>query len=117
VDKAQELKEQLQQKIVDIITSKLASGEMNQDRAKEIAKHVLDVLPEEVSYQKLMEIIPTLDDHFFELSEAVIPIMVEYEKKVKAIINEKIAALLKMNKFDEALDYTKKAILFEKSLN
>ena len=116
VDKAEEVKEQLQAKIVEIITSKLESGEMTEDRAKQIAKHVLDQLPEGISYQQLMEKIPRLDDHFHEIGSAVIPIMVEYEKKMKAIIEERISALLKANKLDEALDFTKKAINFEKSL-
>ena len=116
VDKAIETREQLQAKIVEIITSKLENGEMTEARAKEIAKHVLDQLPEGISYQNLMEAIPKLDDHFYELGEAVIPIMVEYEKKMKAIIEERIKALIKANKLDEALDFTKKAINFEKSL-
>ena len=116
MDKAEEIKEQLQSKIVEIITSKLESGEITQDRAKEIAKFVLDQLPDGVSYQKLMEIVPKLDDHFHELSEAVVPIMVDYEKKMKAIIEDRISTLLKANKLDEALDITQKAINFEKSL-
>lgn len=116
MDKAEEVKEQLQAKIVEIITSKLESGEMTQDRAKEIAKYVLDQLPEGVSYQKMMEIVPKLDDHFHELSAAVVPVMVEYEKKMKTMIEERILALLKANKLDEALDITQKAINFEKSL-
>lgn len=116
MDKAQEVKEQLQAKIVDIITSKLETGELTQERAKEIAKFVLGQLPENISYAKMMEIIPRLDDHFFELSDAVIPIMLEYEKKMKMIINERIAQLIKSNKLDEALDFTKKALEFEKTL-
>ena len=116
VDKVETVKEELQAKIVEIITSKLESGEMTEDRAKQIAKHVLDQLPEGITYQQLMERIPRLDDHFHELSLAVIPIMIEYEKKMKAIIEERITALLRANKLDEALDFTKKAINFEKSL-
>jgi len=116
VDKAEELKEQLQAKIVEIITSKLEAGEITQDRAKDIAKYVLEQLPEGISYQKMMEIVPKLDDHFHELGAAVIPVMIEYERKMKKIIEERIQTLIKANKLDEALDFTKKAINFEKSL-
>lgn len=116
VDKVEDVKERLQAQIVEIITSKLESGEMTEDRAKQIAKHVLDALPEGINYQQLMEIVPKLDDHFQEIGAAVIPIMMEYEQKMKTIIGERITALLKSNKLDEALDLTKKAINFEKSL-
>lgn len=116
MDNVDDAKERLQSKIVEIITSKLENGEITEDRAKQIAKHVLEQLPEGVSYAKMMEIVPRLDDHFHEISDAVIPLMVEYEKKMKAIINERIAALIKTNRLDEALAFTKKAIEFEKTL-
>jgi hypothetical protein len=114
-NKAEETKELVQQKIVDLITEKLENGEMSAERAKQIAKHVLEQLPDNVSYQKLMEIVPKLDDHFQELSVAIVPIMIEYERQMKVVIDQKIKQLLEANKLDAALDITKKAIEFEKS--
>lgn len=116
-EKAEELRLKVQKKVVDIIAKKLEQGEMNEARAKAIAKMVLEKLPEGISYEKLIKIIPTLDDHFQELSQAVVPIMVEYEKKMKKIVNDKIKNLLIQGKFDEILKITDKAMEFEKSLS
>jgi len=116
VDKTDELKDKLQTQIVNIITTGLENGVMTEDRAKQIAQYVLDQLPDGISYQKLMEIIPTLDDHFHELRDAVIPIMMEYEQKIRAVVEDRISLLLKQNKLDEALEFTKKAIDFDKTL-
>ena len=116
MDNVDDVKERLQSKIFEIIISKLENGEITEDRAKQIVKHVLEQLPEGLSYAKMMEIVPKLDDHFHEICDAVIPIMIEYEKKMKSIINERIVALIKTNRLDEALAFTKKAIEFEKTL-
>lgn len=115
--KVQALREKLQNEIVNIVTNKLESGQINESRAKEIAQFVLEKLPRDISYQKLMEIIPTLDDHFEELTNAVLPIMVEYEQRMKKIIDEKIRSLIALGKLDEALNVARKAIEFEKSLS
>ena len=114
--KASELRDRVQSAIVKVITDQLEKGEMTEERAKQIAKIVLEQLPENISYQKLIEIIPKLDDHFSELTVAIVPIMVEYEEKMKQVVNKKISELMQANKLDEALEVTKKAIEFEKQL-
>jgi hypothetical protein len=115
--KADELRKQVQADIVRIVTSKLQKGLINEARAKEIAQLVLEKLPEGMSYQKLIEIIPTLDDHFDELTAAVVPIMMEYERKMHDIVNAKVAQLIKDGKLDEALSMTQKAIEFDRQLS
>lgn len=116
-DKAKELRERVQKTIVDIISTKLQGGEMTEERAKQIASMVLEKLPEDASYNELMKIIPKLDDHFHELTQAVMPIMVEYERKMKEIVDKKISDLISKGQFDKALDVAKKAIEFEKELS
>ena len=116
-EKAKELRERVQTKIVEVITRKLEAGEMTEERAKQIASMVLEKLPEDASYNELMKIIPKLDDHFHELTQAVVPIMTEYERKMKAIIDKKITELMNKGQFDQALDVAKKAIEFEKELS
>ncbi|HLD03176.1 MAG TPA: hypothetical protein VJC17_00205 [Candidatus Dojkabacteria bacterium] len=114
--KAQALRERVQSAIVKVITDQLEKGEMTEERAKQIAQIVLEQLPENISYQKLIEIIPKLDDHFSELTVAIVPIMVEYEEKMKQVVNKKISELMQAHKLEEALEVTKKAIEFEKQL-
>lgn len=115
-DKADELRKQVQEQIVKIITAKLEEGEITQERAQQIAQMVLQQLPEGISYQRLIEVIPTLDDHFHELREAVVPIMLEYEQKLKGEVNQRLQKLLEAGKFDEAAKMAEKAIEYEKKL-
>jgi hypothetical protein len=115
-DKAKELLNRVHSAIVDLITKKLEAGTINEDRAKEIAREVLKRLPEHITYEELIRVIPKLDDDYKELAEVVVPIMVEYEQKIRVIINQKISALMQQQKYDEALELAKKAIEFEKGL-
>ncbi len=116
MDNPAQLREYVQKAIVDIITEKLEKGTMNDERAKQIAKYVLDMLPDDISYPKLMAVIPKLDDEFTELSAAVVPIMSDYEKKVKQAVDGQIHKLIEAGKLDEALSLTKKAIAYDKNL-
>lgn len=112
-----ELRESVQKKIVDILTQGLKDGSISEDRSKEIAKYVLDMLPEGIDMPKLLEVIPKLDDNFYEITSAVLPIMKEYESRMRSIVNDKITKLISEGKFDDALNLTKKAIQAEKSLS
>lgn len=116
MDDPNTIKESVQKSIVAIITKGLEDGSITEERAKEIANHVLKAIPEDVDYTKLMQVIPTLDDKFIELTTAVVPIMREYEQKIHAIVNEKISGLIKEGKLDDALNITKKAMELERSL-
>lgn len=117
MDDPVQLLEQVQKSIVDIITKGLEEGTISEDRAKEIANHVLQMLPENIDYPRLMEVIPKLDDSFTELTAAVVPVMREYEQKMRSVVNEKITKLLAEGKLDEALNLTKQAIETEKNLS
>lgn len=116
MDNPAQLREYTQKAIVDVITAKLEAGSMTDERAKQIAKFVLDMLPEDISYQKLIDVIPKLDDDFSELATAVVPIMSAYEKKVKQAVDAQIHKLIDSGKLDEALALTKKAIAYETKL-
>lgn len=113
---AAELRELLQQDIVAVITKKLEAGAMTEERAKAIAKMTLEKLPESISYEELMKIVPTLDDEFEELRSAIFPIVSDYQKKVAAKVQAQVTSLLKEKKYMEVLELTKKALEFESTL-
>ena len=115
-EKKKQLLDKVHSAVVDTISKGLENGTITEDRAKMIANAVLSKLKDDISYEELIRIIPTLDDEFTELSAAIVPIMVEYEEKIKGVVNEKISALLKKEKFNEALRLAQKAIEFEKEL-
>ncbi|MCA9385299.1 hypothetical protein KC717_01485 [Candidatus Dojkabacteria bacterium] len=115
-NRAAQLREDLQQKIVDIITHKLESGEMTEERAKSIAKMTLAKLPEGISYNELMKVVPTIDHEFEELHNAVLPIVVDYQQKIESQIQSKVSELMKQRKYADALILAKQAIEFESKL-
>jgi hypothetical protein len=116
-EKTKQLLNRVHAAIVDVITKGLEEGTINENRAKEIAQMVLERLPDDINYEELMKILPKLDDDFQELTVAILPIMLEYEAKVKQIVNHKISQLLKEKRFQEALFLARKAIEFEKGLS
>jgi len=113
---AQKLREKVQSDVVALITERLKSGEMSQERSKKIATMVLEKLPENISYQELMQVIPKLDDEFLELAGVVVPIMSEYEKKLHAAIEGRVLELVRAKKFKEAMLEARRGIELEKGL-
>lgn len=113
---ADALKNAIQTQIVELITRKLEAGLMTAERAKEIAKMILDQMSGEYSYEELIKLIPKLDDHFEELGQVIVPVMVDYEKKLREEINSKIESHLKEKNFDEVLRLAKEAIALESQL-
>lgn len=116
IQNTSEKKKEVQAQIVALITKKLETGEMTPDRAKEIASMILEKMPEDMSDEQLLEIIPKLDDHFNELAQVVVPIMLDYEAQMRMEVNRQIDEHLKQKDFDSVLQITKQAIEKEKQL-
>lgn len=110
------LREKVQSDIVNLITQKIKSGEMSQDRAQQIAAMVLEKVPENISREELLKVIPKLDDEFIELADVVVPIMTEYEKTIHKTIEEKVLKLVREKKFKEAMIEARRGIEIEKGL-
>lgn len=111
------MREKVQSEVVRIITRGLEAGTINEDRARSIAKLILEKLPEDIKLQELMEVIPQLDDEFTELSDVVVPIMTEYEEKVRTVVTDKVMRLIQARKFQIALKVTREALEYSKKLS
>lgn len=111
------LREKIQKDIVALITEKLKSGEMTQERAQKIAAAVLEQIPEDISYEELYRILPKLDDDFRELADIVVPVMIEYEQKLHKTIEDRVLKLVREQKFKEAMIEARKGIELEKQLS
>ncbi len=110
------LRERVQKAVVKVITHGLESGSISEDRARGIAKMILEKVPDGISDKELIEVVPTLDDEFAELGEVVIPIVVEYEEKVRKIIEGKVLNLVRARKFEDAIDMARKGMDYSKQL-
>lgn len=95
-------RKKLESNILKIIEEKLRNGQMDAERAKAIARMVLDKLHPPLTLEQIYQIAPTLDDHFTELAAAVLPIAQEHEEKVKVIVAEHAQKLIKQGKIEEA---------------
>jgi hypothetical protein len=110
------MREQIQKNVVEIITNGLKDGTISEERAKIIAKMILEKLPEGISFDDFIVILPWLDDDYSEISGVIVPLMEQYEKKMREENDIKITELIKHGKIDDALDLTNRAIEKERDL-
>ena len=106
---AEEYRKKLELDILKIMEDKLQKGQMDADRARAIARMVLDALHPPLTLEQIYEIVPTLDDHFTELTSVVLPVIQDHEENIKSIIVEHAQKLIKEGKIDEATKVLKQA--------
>lgn len=106
---AEAYRKKIELDILRIIEEKLRNGEMDADRAKAIARMVLDKLHPPLTLEQIHQIVPTLDDHFTELAKAVLPVIQAHEEEVRKIVSDHAAKLIKSGKIDEATMFLKQA--------
>lgn len=110
------LREQIQAQVVELITKGLEQGTISEDRARSIAQTILEKLPEGISQQELMQVLPQLDDEFAELADVVLPIIVDYEERIRKAVEDKVLQLVRAQKFTEALETARKGIEYSKQI-
>lgn len=105
--RADALRKRLELDILKIIEEKLRNGQMDAERAKAIARMVLDRLHPPLTLEQIHQIAPILDDHFAELARAVLPVIQDHEEEVRKIVSEHAQKLIKMGKIAEATQVMK----------
>lgn len=98
----EEYRKKIERDILSIMEEKLSKGEMDAERAREIAKMVLEKLHPPLTLDQIYAIAPTLDDEFSELSKAVLPVVKDQEVQTRDIVSLHAEKLIKSGKFDEA---------------
>jgi hypothetical protein len=104
------LRDKVQKQVVEIITTGLEEGEISEDRAREIAKLIIEEIPEDISDRDLIHTLPKLDDEYSELKDVVLPIMLDYEKRIRLAVEEKVHKLVMQRKFEEAVKVARQGI-------
>lgn len=99
---AEEYRKKLEIDILKIIEEKLTNGQMEIERARAIARMVLQKLHPPLTLEQIYQIAPTLDDHFQELAQAVLPVIKDHQEQLDKIVSEHAAQLIKLGKFDQA---------------
>ena len=106
---AEEYRKKLEIDILKIMEEKLQKGEMTAERARAIARMVLDALHPPLTLEQIYKIAPTLDDHFTELAAAIRPVIQDRDDKIKLIVAEHAQKLIKQGKIEEATNVLKQA--------
>ena len=78
------LRQKLESMIVQELQKKLMAGEITGDRAKEIAKIVLETVPENVAEEELVRIVAALDDKASELAGVVYQLLSVKDEQEKS---------------------------------
>lgn len=103
----EEYRKKLEIEILEVIEAKLKNGQMNADRAKAIARMVLDKLHPPLTLEQIHQIAPTLDDEFKELSTAILPVLSDREEETSKIVAEHAEKLVKSGKIEDAISLLK----------
>ncbi len=107
---AEDYRKKIELEILAIIEQKLINKQMSADRAKEIARFVLNSLHPHMDINKIYSTVQNFDKNFPELIPIVIKVSQDYENQIKQIVAEHASFLLKQNKVNEASDLLKKAL-------
>lgn len=105
-----DIRQQLELKIVELIKAKLADGTLSEERAQEMSKTVLGILKPGMSFEELYRAVPRLDDRFQELSSVVLPILRDYEKRIVSEAGNNVAQLIRKGQYDAAVKLGEKAV-------
>lgn len=99
---AEEKRKKLETDILNIIAQKLKNGQIDIHRAQLIAKMLLDKLCPPLTLEQIYAIAPTLDDHFTELSAAVLPLIAEHDEKIKSVLVKHAEQMIKFGNLEQA---------------
>ncbi len=107
---AEEYRKKLELDILALIEEKLRKGEMDSQRAKAIARMVLDKLHPPLTLEQIHQIAPTLEGEFTELANAVLPVKHDHQREVEKVVHEHAIKLINSGKFDQAISLMKQTI-------
>lgn len=106
----EEYRKKIEKEVLEIMEQRLIDGEMNAERARDIAKFILNALHPHMDIDEIYKVVQTFDDYFPELVAVVLPVANEYEEKVRDIVAAHVNKLIKEKKIGEANVLLKKAI-------
>lgn len=105
-----DIRQQIELKVVELIKAKLADGSMTEERAQQASQVVLDTLKPGMDFEQLYRAVARLDDVVQELAPIVLPVMEQYEKEIVKPIQKNVQELILQGQYDAATSLAKKAI-------
>lgn len=105
-----ELRQQVELKVVELLKVRLADGSLTEERAQAISQKVLELLTPGMTWEELYRAIPKLDDAFPELAPVVLPIVREYEERIIKQAEVGVRQLIRQGQYNAASRLAQKAI-------
>jgi hypothetical protein len=96
------LRFRIEREIAMLLISKLENQEITPKKASQVAHFITNTIPDNISDESMMELIPSLDDQFFELASIVAIHIREYEDRYRPIVETKVQTLIDNGQFSEA---------------
>ena len=110
-------RKKIEKEILAIIEMHLISGDMDAQRARQIAIYILETLKPHMTLDQIQAVAKNFDEHFPELIPVEIQITNDYDNIVKNAVEKHVANLIKQNRIDDANALLKKAIAKEIKLS
>lgn len=106
---------QLEKDIAILLINNLESYNLTLERASQIAKFILLHLPDALTDEQVMQIVPSLDDEFYELAGIVFKYLYSYETSYKDLAQKQLEGLIRHKHFADAsklaTDYFKRKFI------
>ena|SRR5579884_2046998 len=99
---SEEYRKNIERDILKIIESRLASGKMDTQKAKEIAQFLLRSFKPPLTFDQIYKAVQNFDDHFPELAPAVNKVVNAYDDEVKRIVHHHAGNLIKQGRIPQA---------------
>lgn len=106
----EEYRKKIEEEILQIIEEKLKERKIDANRAKEIARYVLESLHPHMDINQIHGTVQKFDDNFSELTPIVLQVSQDYDERIKKAVSDHVGNLVKQNKIGEASDLLKKAL-------
>lgn len=111
-----DLRQQIELKVVELIKEKLSDGTMTEERSQQISQMVLATLKPGMSFEELYKAIPTLDDAAQELSGIIVPALRDYEVNIAQKALSNVQEHIRLGEYDAAIALSKNVINQDVSL-
>lgn len=108
-----EVRQQIELKVVEMIKQKLIDGTMTEERSKEVSQHVLSCLTPGMTFVDLFKALPKLDDGFGEMSPLIVPYLRDYETNVVQQARAKAEDFIHEGKYDASIKLIKEAVNYD----
>ena len=103
-----EIRKEIELKVVEMLKARLSDGTMTEERSKIISKIVLDLIQPGMTITDLYKSIMQLDDSCPELSPIVLPFAKQYEEMITQKATTAVRDYIRVGKYNAAINLAKK---------